>query len=349
MSIKKIITLSELKKHLNAEVYDKDFKVVQALEDIAIDGVSSLGQASGSNISFFSGKQKHQEALLKTKAQACLIESSVLEKLKALGHQFQELYFVAVKDLNMAYARLMILFYSESRVVKEDISKDAIIDPSAVIGKNCEIMSGSYIGKNVKIGDNVKIYPNSFIGDGVELGNGCTIFHAATIFHATVGNNTTIHSGARIGKDGFRYVTDEKGVHIRVPHIGRVIIGNDVEIGANTTIDRGSVSDTVIGDMCKLDNLIQIGHNVVLGRGCFVVAQVGIAGSTVVGDYVAIGGQAGIADNVSIGDYSKIAAQSGIFQDVSKKEIVMGYPAQPVRDFFKQVAIMKKLTKKEKA
>ncbi len=340
--MKKSVSLLEIKAQLNAEVYSKNFEVMQdaELRDFFVTGISSLDLASDSDIGFFSGKQKHAPSLIQTKACACLIDPGAFERLE----KPQVTNFVVVKDVNLSYAKLMLLFYSEPQLMKENISKSASIDPSASLGKNCEIMAGSYIGKNVKIGDNVKIYPCAFIGDGVIIGDGCIVFHAASIFHATIGRNTMIHSGARLGKDGFRYATDEMGRHIRVPHIGRVIIGDDVEIGANTTIDRGSITDTIIGDMCKLDNLVQIGHNVVLGKGCFVVAQVGIAGSVMVGDYVAIGGQAGIADHISIGSHARIAAQSGVMQDILPKEVVMGSPAQPIREYFRQVATIKNIT-----
>ena len=348
---KELISLFKIKAQLSAEVYGKYYGTVEdkKLKKIFINGVSTLEQSSGSQITFFSGKKKYKNALVQTKARACLIDFTYLERLIQQDLRFQKIYFVVVKDLNLAFAKIMALFYSVNQTVKDFISKDASIEKSAVIGKNCEIMSGSYIGKNAKIGDNVKIYPNAFVGDKVEIGDKCIIFHAATIFHATIGKNTIIHSGARIGKDGFRYVTDGTGKHIKVPHIGQVTIGNDVEIGANSTIDRGSISDTVIGDMCKLDNLVQIGHNVVLGKGCFIVSQVGIAGSVLIGNYVMIGGQAGIADNLSIGNYVKIAAKAGVMRDILEKEIVIGSPAQSIRQFFKQVAIMKKMTKKEKA
>jgi UDP-3-O-[3-hydroxymyristoyl] glucosamine N-acyltransferase len=347
----KAISLAEIKSHLAVGVYNKDFEIMsdKDLKDLFVDGVSSLGRALENNISFFSGEQKHRDELMTTKARACLVDFIEIEKLKKEdGLQMAGMYFVVVKDLNLAYAKLMRLFYPVEEVRQKIIANDAVIDASASIGQDCKIMHGVHIGKNVKIGDNVKIYPHVFIGDDVEIGQSCTIFHAATILNAKIGKRANIYSGARIGRDGFRYATDETGAHIRVPHIGRVIIGDDVDIGANTTIDRGSITDTVIGDMCKLDNLVQIGHNVVLGKGCFVIAQVGIAGSVTIGDYVAIGGQVGIADHITIGDYAKIAAQSGVIGDLASNEVVMGYPAMPIREFLRQVATIKKITKKDK-
>jgi UDP-3-O-[3-hydroxymyristoyl] glucosamine N-acyltransferase len=346
---KKLISLFEIKTKVAAKIYSRgsEFDEHKELKEVFISGVSSLEQASDSEITIFSGKNKYKEGLSKTRAKVCLVDDSSF-RVAQQELSNQEIYFIVVKDLNLAYARLMVSFYGEEQTFKENISKDALIDDTASIGKDCNIMLGAYIGKNAKIGNNVKIYSHVFIGDEVEIGDNCIVFHAATILNAVVGKNTIIHSGARIGKDGFRYATDETGKHIKVPHIGRVVIGNDVEIGANSTIDRGGISDTVIGDMCKLDNLVQIGHNVVLGKGCFVVAQVGIAGSVVIGDYVAFGGQAGIADNLTIGNYSKVAAQSGVMKNILEKEIVMGSPAQPIKEYLKQFATIKKITKKEK-
>ena len=343
-------SLFEIKTELAAKVYNERYEIVEdkGLKEVLINGASSLEQASSSEITFFSGKEKHKDALGKTEAKACLVDILSFDRFAQQKLNAQEIYFVVVKDLNLAYAKLMVLLYAEEQKLEANISKDASIDETASLGKNCEIMFGAYIGKNAKIGNDVKIYPHAFIGDGVEIGDSSIIFHSATILNAVIGKNTTIHSGARIGKDGFRYATDEMGKHIKVPHVGRVIIGNDVEIGANSAVDRGSISDTVIGDMCKLDNLVQIGHNVTLGKGCLIVSQVGIAGSVVVGDYVAIGGQGGIADNINIGSYAKVAAQSGVMKNISEKEIVMGSPAQPIKEYFRQVARIRKLTKKEK-
>ena len=347
---KKLIPLWEIKNKLAAKIYNNSVEIDEnkELKEIFISGVSSLERASNTEITFFSGKNKYIEGLGKTKAKACLIDASSFDKISKQKLDEHGVFFIVVKDLNLSYAKLMVLFYGEEQNLVENISKDALIDNTASIGKNCYIMSGVYIGRDTKIGNNVKIYPSVFVGDDVKIGDNCIIFHAATILNASVGNNTIIHSGARIGKDGFRYATDETGKHIKVPHIGRVVIGNDVEIGANSAIDRGSVKDTVIGDMCKIDNLVQIGHNVVLGKGCIVVAQVGIAGSVAIGDYVAFGGQAGIADNLTIGSYSKIAAQSGVMQNILDKEVVMGSPAQPIKEYFRQFATIKQITKKEK-
>lgn len=336
-------SIQQIANLLGAEVFYAD-------QAIQFGGVASLEEAGPSDIAIYYGQEKHQEAFIKTKAGACIVNldlyQSKLQKL--LADSQKKLCIFGVKDVNFALAKVMPFFYPEPSISPE-ISTRAYIAQSAIIGTGCCIMFGSYIGDNVKIGNNVRVYPQAFIGNGVIIGDNCTICHAATVMNAVLGNNVIISAGARIGKDGFRYVTDEKGNHIKVPHRGRVLIGSDVEVGANSTIDRGVLSDTIIGDMCKLDNLVQIGHNVILGKGCFLVSQVGIAGSSKLGNYVALGGQAGIADHIIIGDGAKVAAQSGIMNDVPPASVVMGSPAQPIREYFKQVAILKKLGKEKKA
>lgn len=335
-------SVQQIANLLDAEVFFAD-------QAIQFTGVASLEEAGPSDIAIYYGQDKHQEAFLKTNACACIVNLSLYQsKLqKLLSDAQKKLCIFGVKDPNLALAKLMSFFYPEPSIQPE-ISQQAYIASSATIGKGCSVMFGSYIGANAKIGNNVRIYPQAFIGNDVIIGDNCVVHHAASVMNAVLGNNVIINAGARVGKDGFRYVTDEKGNHIKVPHRGRVLIGNDVEVGANSTIDRGVLVDTIIGDMCKLDNLVQIGHNVILGKGCFLVSQVGIAGSSKLGNYVALGGQVGIADHITIGDGAKVAAQSGIISDVPVGAVVVGFPAQPVRDYFKQVAILKKLGKEKK-
>jgi len=197
------------------------------------------------------------------------------------------------------------------------------------IGKGCYIEAGAVIGRNVQIGDYVRIGAN------------------ANISHAHIGSYSRLYPGVRVGQDGFGFAIDPKG-HVKVPQLGRVMIGQHVEIGANSCIDRGAGPDTEIGDGTWIDNLVQIGHNVKIGRGCIIVSQVGISGSTVLEDFVALGGQAGVAGHLRIGMGARIAAQSGIMKNVPAGEEQMGSPALPIRDFMKQVALLKRLIKKDK-
>jgi UDP-3-O-[3-hydroxymyristoyl] glucosamine N-acyltransferase len=207
-----------------------------------------------------------------------------------------------------------------------------VIDPAAVVGPRAEIGAGSIIG------------PTAVIGPDVRIGRGCVIGAGCTIVHALVGDRVIIHAGARIGQDGFGYVPGLTG-HGKVPQVGRVIIMDGVEIGANTAIDRGAIRDTVIGEGTKIDNLVQIAHNVEIGRHCVLAAHTGISGSCTIGDYVMMGGRVGITDNVTIGAGAMIGASSGVMHDIPAGEKWIGSPAQPARAFFKEVAALRKLAR----
>ena len=206
------------------------------------------------------------------------------------------------------------------------------VDPGAVIGAGAEIGSGTIVGANAVIGSNVRI------------GRECAIGPNATVAHALIGDRVIVHAGCRIGQDGFGYVMGPGG-HRKIPQIGRVIIQDDVEIGAGTSIDRGGLRDTVIGEGTKIDNQVQVGHNVVIGRHCVLVAQVGIAGSVVLEDYVVLGGQVGVADNLTIGEGAKVGAQSGIMSNIPPGESWFGYPARRSRDYWREVAALRARTK----
>ena len=207
------------------------------------------------------------------------------------------------------------------------LEADVVVDPGAVIGPRAEIGSGSIIG------------PNSVIGPNVRIGRECSIGAQVTIANALIGNRVILHPGVRIGQDGFGFAMGPRG-HLKVPQIARVIIQDDVEIGANTTIDRGATRDTVIGEGAKIDNLVQIAHNVTIGRHCIIVAQVGISGSTELGDFVSVGGQAGFAGHLRIGPGARIAAQSGVMSDVPPRARVGGTPAKPFREWLRAHAIL---------
>jgi len=218
----------------------------------------------------------------------------------------------------------------------------AIVDPSAHIDPLVEIGPYCVIEAGVEIGPRCRVGAHTEIGRGVVLGPDCRIGGHASLSHAIVGARVFIYPGARIGQEGFGFAATGSGF-LTVPQLGRVIVEDDVEIGANSTVDRGSTGDTIIGVGTRIDNLVQIGHNVRLGRCCIIVAQVGIAGSTVVEDFVQLGGQVAIAGHLRIGKAARIGAQSGIMSDVAAGDVLVGTPAQPRRTFFKQIAILKKL------
>lgn len=207
-----------------------------------------------------------------------------------------------------------------------------IVDAGAVVGPGAEIGSGTVIGAN------------AVIGPGVRIGRDCSIGPNVTIACALIGDRVIVHPGVNVGQDGFGFAMGPRG-HLKVPQIGRVIVQDNVEIGAGTTIDRGANRDTVVGEGTKIDNLVQIGHNVTVGRHCILVAQCGISGSTVLEDFVAIGGQAGVAGHLTIGMGAQVAATSGVMNDIPAGERWGGAPAQPLREFFREVAVLKKLAK----
>ncbi len=243
----------------------------------------------------------------------------------------------------LAFAKITNHFYPvDYASFKGDIAQTAVIDGTAKIGKNVWIEAFATIGANAEIGDNCHIGAGTVIGRGVKIGNDCFISNNSSLNFCLVGNSAIIHNGARIGQDGFGFA-QEKGHNVKVPQVGRVIIGDNVEIGANTCIDRGSGPDTVIGDGTKIDNQVQIGHNVHIGKHCIIVAQVGISGSTQLGDHVMVGGQAGMTGHLKIGAQARIAAGSGVGFDVAPGESVGGYPAIPIKEWHRLSFSLKKI------
>ena len=228
-------------------------------------------------------------------------------------------------------------------------TRETGVHPSARVGRGAEIGEGVIIGPYVVIGDGARVGDRAWldshvvVGDGVEIGADCRLHPSVVLYSGTrLGQRVQLHSGVRIGSDGFGYVF-RGGVHQKIPHVGRCIIEDDVEIGANTTIDRGSIDDTVIGAGTKIDNLVHVGHNVRIGRLCLLMAQVGIAGSTRIGDGVIFAGQAGIGGHINIGDGARIAGQAGVFGDVPAGESWSGYPARPHKESLRATAALFKL------
>ena len=224
-----------------------------------------------------------------------------------------------------SYAKIILALYPNEANVPY-IAKSVKIDDSAQVHGSCYIGENVVIGQNVQIGSNTHISHNSVISDNVIIGNNCKIMSNVTISHSIIGNGCVFHSGARLGQDGLGYAPTSQGM-LAVKQVGRVLIGNYVEIGSNTCVDRGAIEDTVIGDNTKIDNLVQIAHNVKIGSNSIIVSQVGIAGSTVIGSRVMLGGQVGISGHVKIGDSVMIAAQSGVIGDVESGMVMGGTPA----------------------
>lgn len=257
--------------------------------------------------------------------------------------------FIKVKNADLAMSQVLELFAPAPPIFHTDIHPTAVIDASAKIGNGTKIGAGCYIGPNVSIGENVIIYPNVTILDECSIGKETTIWSGSVIRERChVGSYCILHPNCTIGADGFGFrPCSIKGL-VKIPQIGNVIIGNGVEIGANSCVDRGKFSSTVLGDGCKIDNLVQIGHNSKLGRFCIMAGNSGLAGSVTLGDGVMIGGSASIKDHLTIGNGAIVGAGSGVAADVEAGKVVLGYPAVDARDALKQWAILKRLAKGSK-
>jgi UDP-3-O-[3-hydroxymyristoyl] glucosamine N-acyltransferase len=308
-----------------------------AAETIVVD-VAPLQDADRTHVSFLDNR-KYAEAFKTTKAGACFVRSD----LAAFAPQGT--VCLLSKNPYKAYALTAQAFYPD-QAVQEYRAPSVVIDETADIGLNCSIEHGAIIGKNVKIGARCRIQPFAVIRDGVEIGDDCDIGPHAYLTHCILGSKVRIHPGVSVGRPGFGFALDPTG-YVAVPQLGRVIIETDVEIGAHSTIDRGAGPDTVIGQGTRIDNLVQIAHNVKVGKYCVIVSQTGISGSTQLGDYVMTGGQSGLAGHLKIGAGVKIAGQSGIMRDIPPGTEVMGTPAVPIRKFMRQVALLSKMSEKK--
>lgn len=252
---------------------------------------------------------------------------------------------IKVDDAYKSFSKLLE-YYNQVKMNKVGIEQPSYISDSATYGDNIYLGAFSYLGDNVVIGDNVKIYPNTYIGDNVTIGNDVVIFAGAKIYsESVIGHNCVVNSGAIIGADGFGFAPNEKGEYQKVPQTGNVILEDYVDVGAATTIDRATLGSTIIRRGVKLDNQIQIAHNVEIGKNTVIAAQTGIAGSTKIGENCQIGGQVGIVGHITIGNNVKIQAQSGIGRNVKDNEVLQGSPALPYSDYNKSYVYFKNLPK----
>lgn len=328
-------TLREIAQKTGAEILPSG----EQSESKLIRDVAALSAAGPDDLSFLDNI-KYRDDFIATKAGACFVTAEMAKVAPA------PLVCLVSSSPYKAYALAAQLLYPETPPPAA-ISDRAHIHPGAKIGKNCVIEAGACIDKGAQIGDECWIEHGAVVGRNVKIGAHGRIGANASISHAILGDHVRLYPGVRVGQDGFGFAIDPAG-HVKVPQLGRVLIGDHVEIGANTTIDRGSGPDTVIGSGTWIDNLVQIGHNVVIGKGCIIVAQVGISGSTKIGDYVAIGGQAGIAGHLKVGQGARIAAQSGVMRDIPPGEEQMGSPAFPSKQYMRQVAALNRLIQKKK-
>jgi len=307
--------------------------------------VAPLDSATPSDISFFENP-KYKEMLRTTQAGAVIIAPDAVHLApKGIARLVSDTPYIA-------YAAAAGVFYpaadSDDRApANNGISPAAHIDRTARLGEGVCIGPGGVIGAGAEIGARTTIGANTVIGAGVCIGRACVIAANVTVSHALIGDRVILHPGVRIGQDGFGFAMGPSGHH-KIPQLGRVIVQDDVEIGANTTIDRGSAPDTVIGAGTKIDNQVQIAHNVVIGRGCVIVSQVGISGSTTLGDYVVAGGQVGIAGHLTIGDGAMLAARTGVPSSLAGGAQYGGTPARPMAQWRRELAAVAMLAKRKK-
>lgn len=307
--------------------------------NVEIIGPEQLELAANTEISFI-GNKRYEKLWESSKACAAIVN----EDISILPGDNRA--FIKVRNADLAMSQVLEMFAPPPPVFDTDIHPTAVIDKTAVIGTGSRIGAGCYVGPNVKLGNDVTLYPNVTIMDECTIGSGTTLWPGAVVRERChIGNNCILHPNCTIGADGFGFrPCPERGLS-KIPHIGNVIIGNNVEIGANSSVDRGKFSATVLGDGCKIDNLVQIGHNSKLGMFCIMAGNSGLAGSVTLGNGVMIGGSASIKDHVTIGDRAIVGAGSGVAADVAAGKTVLGYPAVDARDALRQWAILKRMAK----
>ncbi len=325
-------TLTELSKISGADISS-------AQAGFVVHDVAPLDAASQNDISFFDNA-KYKDAFKTTKAGACIVSPEMA------GFAPEDCQLLLSSTPYKSYALIAQAFYPMPHP-PADISDQACVHSTAKIAKGCTIEAGAVIAEGVELSEGCWVEPNAVISSHVKIGKNSRVGANASVSHALIGEGSRIYPGARIGQDGFGFAIDPAG-YVKVPQLGRVIIGDHVEVGANTCIDRGAGPDTIIGDGVWIDNFVQIAHNVKIGKGCVLVSHVGIAGSATLEDYVVVGGQVGIAGHITIGAGSRLAAQSGVIKDLPAGSQVVGSPALPIKESVRQMVALKKLTKRPK-
>ena len=316
-----------------AEIAEWIGAIVDGDASIEITGLAKIEEAQSGQLSFIANPKyiKHVET---TQASAVLVD----EDFPA-----SDVTLLRIKNPYFAFLKLAKRFYQQAPQIDKGVHESAVIGKGAVLGTDVAVGPFVFIGKDCQIGDNAIIFPGVFIGDHCKIGNNCLIYSNVSIREqCRVGNNCIIHPGAVIGSDGFGYAFEDGRYH-KLPQMGNVVIEDDVEIGANVAIDRATMGETRIGQGTKLDNLIQIAHNVEIGKHTAVAAQVGISGSTKVGNWVMIGGQAGLVGHIKLNDKAKIGAQAGVTKSVDEDQFVTGYPARPFRTEMREQASLARL------
>lgn len=306
--------------------------------DIKVNNLSKIEEGLPNTLSFLANP-KYEEHIYTTQSSICIVNRT----FQARKEIPSTLTLIKVDDAYSCFAKLLEV-YAQYKMRSPKIEEPVHIAPSAKVGENCYIGAFSYIGENVQIGKNVQIYPGSYVGNHVSIGDNSTIYAGVKIYdECVIGKNCILHAGVVIGADGFGFAPDSENVYHKIPQIGNVILEDNIEIGANSTIDRSTMGSTIIRSGVKIDNLVQVAHNVEIGKNTVLASQVGVAGSAKIGENVQIGGQAGISGHIYIADGTQVVPQSGIPNNVKKAQVLMGSPGIPLDEFKKSYFGFRKL------
>ena len=323
--------VTDIAKFLNGEIVGD--------ENIRVSNVSKIDEGKPGTLAFLSNL-KYENFLYSTSASVVLVNKNFVPKEKI------NTTLIKVDDAYQAFASLLDLYMQAKFSLKTGIEQPSFIDSSASVGADIYVGAFAYVGKNSKIGNNTKLYPQVYIGDDVTIGDDCIIYSGAKIYSdSVIGNRCILHSGVVIGSDGFGFAPLENGSYKKIAQIGNTILEDDVEIGANTTIDCGTMDSTIIRKGAKIDNLVQVAHNCEVGQNTVIAGQAGMAGTTKIGKNCKLAGQVGLAGHLTIGDNVIIGAQSGVAKSVKSDQVIFGSPAIEIKDAIKAMTVYKNLPK----
>jgi len=337
-----VLTIGEVARRCGGRIVAPDHPGTLPAEEAPIRGAAAIAQAGEGEVTFF-GNPKYLPQLKATRAACILIPEGTAAMLA--GQAPPTACLVEVANPSVAFSRVLEAFAPPAVTTPAGIHPSAVIEEGVTLGREVAIAAHVVIETGTVIGDWTVIRANTTVGHGTRIGSDCVIHPNVTLRERShLGDRVVIHSGTVIGSDGFGYELVD-GRHVKIPQTGIVRIGDDVEIGANVTIDRARFGETRIGEGTKIDNLVQIAHNVETGKHCVIVSQVGISGSTRLGDYVTLAGQVGVVGHIEIGSQAVVAAQSGVSKSIPEKEVWWGCPATPIRETKEKMALINRLPK----